>query len=127
MKPDRVLVTRLLEHYDAFGAIGLVEAKVRELLSDVEPVAEYVDNKQVRSGLWHVGRIRRFVENPSSDPIEVDNDCHFGSFGPPIVIDGHHRLCAAVIRGDKRITASYSGLVSTLEWLKGKRKTCPVG
>ncbi len=121
-----MIVARLLEFYDPFGALGLEEARVRDLLPSAKPIGEFVADKERLPETWHVGRIKHFVENRSSDPIEVDNDCRSGWFGPPCVLDGHHRLCAAVIRGDRRIAATYGGLVATLEWLKGKRKTCPV-
>ena len=74
----------------------------------------------------HIARIRFFVENPERmDPISLDNEVYNGWFGRPIVVDGHHRLIAAAILRRRRILASYSGLLSTLDYLTGKTRKAP--
>ena len=71
---------------------------------------------------WHIGRILYFINNPDKiESIVLDNVCTFSSILPiPIIIDGHHRYIATVIRNDEFIPAKYSGLVSLLEYLKGE-------
>jgi hypothetical protein len=71
---------------------------------------------------WHIGRVKYFYNHPKMiTPIDVDNHCESNYItGEPIIVDGHHRLIAAMLRNDKTIEANYSGLVDTLDWLLGK-------
>lgn len=128
--PDSILVNRLARFYDPFSSLfykGLAE--LPEDFFDVEP-AEFVANSyrssykdyDRRRIAYFVDRLRR---RTPIEPIEVDNDIpayHAGPpiWGPPIIIDGHHRACAAILVGRRRINCEYSGLVDTLEWLSGK-------
>lgn len=59
----------------------------------------------------HFGRIAWFVTHGWDDPIEVDLGIPFlGYHGPEWpIIDGNHRLYAAIVRGDAAITAWLSG------------------
>lgn len=70
---------------------------------------------------WHVGRIKYFINHPEKiTPISLDNDCSGGFIsGYPIILDGHHRLIASILRQDKYIEAYYSGLVTTVDYLTG--------
>ena len=58
----------------------------------------------------HIERIAFFVVHGSADPISIDVGvpalgCHVAH---PLQ-DGHHRLAAAILRGDKYINAEVSG------------------
>jgi hypothetical protein len=67
------------------------------------------------SGVWgalrHARRIAWLVVNRWEDPIELDVGIPSVGYYPYIVIDGHHRLCAAIISGDTEIRAQVSGSI----------------
>lgn len=135
---DQIIIQRLLPflefplNWDGV-LIGLED--VLSLLPFVKEITEpFPDSFLYRSIIpkkskkWHVGRIKYFVSHPEqSTPIAIDNDCRGGIIsGYPIVIDGHHRLMAALVRKEKRIDAHYSGLISTLEYLTGIEDQSPI-
>lgn len=101
---------------------------VNELINQVECVYDYYPKllnntkiKSVYSKEWHIGRIKYFVEYPHKiSPISIDNECAGGVIlGLPKIIDGHHRFIAAIIRNDETIQVFYSGLIDSLNYLKG--------
>lgn len=63
----------------------------------------------------HAGRIAYLVRNRASDPISIDVGCPaLGYWGPKwMVVDGNHRLAAAIYRGDFTISALVDG---QLDW-----------
>lgn len=63
----------------------------------------------------HAGRIAYLVRNRASDPISIDVGCPaLGYWGPKwMVVDGNHRLAAAIYRGDLTISALVDG---QLDW-----------
>lgn len=124
---SRIIVTRLLRYYDPFAVLGLSRSKTAQRVVLTRPRA-YVEEYH-REASYHVGRIRWLMLHVAAwrdSPISVDNFCDRGHFGPPIVVDGHHRLCAAALLRRRHILASYSGLVSTLDYLMGARRKAPV-
>lgn len=123
---SRVIVSRLLRYYDPFGALALNRGRVARRVLSARP-REHLD-LHCRTAAYHVGRIRWLMEHVSEwkhTPISVDNFCDHGHFGPPIVVDGHHRLCAAALLKRRYILATYSGLVSTLDYLTGVSRRAP--
>ena len=78
---------------------------------------------------WHLGRIEFFVreirEGRPLDPISIDMRWNHMSPTGLVLIDGHHRLCAADIMGVTRIPCEYGGLVDTLTWLEGQSDRAP--
>jgi len=125
---NMVLVGRLLHYYDPYVTLGLDEETVVCSLyrysSRKTPIRW--SKERIVSRRQHIARIRFFVENPSRiDAIVLDNDTYNGHFYGPIVVDGHHRLIAVSILRRRRIPASYSGLVSTLNYLTGKTRKAP--
>lgn len=90
-----------------------------------EPFPDIPTSNRLNTNLynkeWHVGRIKYFINHPEKiTPISIDNDCSGGLIsGIPIILDGHHRLIASIIRNDINIKAYYSGLISTLDYLTG--------
>ncbi|WP_323601038.1 hypothetical protein [Pseudomonas putida] len=59
----------------------------------------------------HSARIAYLVLNPACDPIELDVGCPGLGLGGPSwpVLDGNHRLAAAIFREDEFISAQVSG------------------
>lgn len=75
---------------------------------------------------YHIGRILYFVRTGIPDPIEIDNVCSGNRIQPvPILLDGHHRLYAAILRRDETIPCRYGGRVDLLEWLTGASDRMP--
>lgn len=56
----------------------------------------------------HVGRVKGLMLTGWSDPIEIDVGCLGAHHWWP-VLDGNHRLCAAILRGDTRILVQPAG------------------
>lgn len=125
---DRILVGRLYSAYDPFSALFGDYVPKACYSPQTEP-AEFI-TVEARWKLsiadldqWNCGRIaffrRALRRRKKTDPIELDNEAFRWSLGGPIVTDGHHRLCAAILEKRRHIRCSYSGLVKTLQWLKG--------
>lgn len=64
---------------------------------------------QERSPEWHAQRVAYLVRYGWDDPIAIDVGIPTMGFFPYPLTDGHHRVCAAIIRGDKEILAEISG------------------
>lgn len=62
-----------------------------------------------RSPEWHAQRVAYLVRYGWEHPIEIDVGIPSVGFYPYPLQDGHHRLCAAIIRGDTHIRAEVSG------------------
>ena len=61
---------------------------------------------------YHIQRIAWLAVNGWTDPIQIDVGVpELCSHVDWIVIDGNHRLAAAIVRGDKTISAAVSGSV----------------
>jgi hypothetical protein len=67
------------------------------------------------------------MENPDPTPIEVEAGIPGYSNYSVSLLDGHHRLCAAVLRGDQTIPAVFGGWVDFIRYVTGERKTDPWG
>lgn len=128
MDNDSILVGRLLRYYDPYSALDLdADGVARDLYRHPPRETPIHMGRRPASRRQHIARIRFFVENPDRiDAISLDNDTFNSHFYGPIVVDGHHRLIAAAILRRRRIPASYSGLVSTLDYLTGKTRKAPV-
>lgn len=118
---------------DPFVVLGLSDVFHTPLLiadpMDYDPATRYQPYSR-RTRRYHFGRVRYFTEllllGEKLDPIVVDNACWNLRVLPiPVVLDGYHRLCAAILVGKQTIRASYSGRIDVLRWLEGKRKKCP--
>ena len=61
----------------------------------------------------HIARIAWFVVNPCSDPLAVDVGVpQLGYYPVWMITDGNHRFAAALVRGDRTISARVSGSAS---------------
>jgi hypothetical protein len=125
---DHVLVDRLVELYDPFLRVAEPLWKKEKWIPKIqkakpEPYDQSLGSASTR---WHAGRIKWFMDPAHKiDAIEIDNE--WATYTPVgiVLTDGHHRLCAAVLLGLKKIPASYSGCIAMLRYLKGLRKTQP--
>jgi hypothetical protein len=114
-------VQKILDNIDdPFGrwATGRVVTlkMVQEALSDGSyALAEesYSHGKDYgdKSTLWHARRIAWLVRNGWDAPIDLDVGIPSMGYFPYILIDGHHRLCAAIVSGDSEIKAQVSGSI----------------
>jgi hypothetical protein len=69
---------------------------------------------------YHAKRVAWLVMNPTDDPIQIDVGCPvLRCHVDWIIMDGHHRLAAAIYRGDDTIPAHVSGQVSHAKELLG--------
>jgi len=131
--PYQILVERLhqcywpswlSEHYNGFNPRRTKPiAYIEELRRD--KVRNY-DRRRVRFFLDEIAAGRKLA------PIDVESRVYGyqsitapPAWGPPEVVDGHHRYVAAVLAGLKKIPANFGGLTSSIEWLIGKRDTVP--
>lgn len=60
----------------------------------------------------HASRIAYLVVNGWDDPIDIEVD----EYGGVLVLDGNHRLAAAIYRGDPHIAAILGGFIDEIEW-----------
>jgi hypothetical protein len=58
---------------------------------------------------WHAQRIAYLLTYGWDRPIEIDVGVPSLGYWPYPLIDGHHRLCAAIYRGDTDIAATVGG------------------
>jgi len=126
----RVLVKRLTELYDPFSALRFFPRKGE--VERAKPVSKHEPDYGKRTRKYHAGRIKFFIDilaqGGKINPISVDNQCEGGHIYPePTLLDGHHRLAAAELHGEKWISVSYGGRLDLLRYLQGRRKTCPQG
>ena len=130
---DFVVVDRLFEFYNPFRqffARNPTLATIRK--TPVVPGRDAVffsqlsDRQETR---WNKGRVRYFVEllerGVTLDPVEIDNQCDRGHIYGPILLDGHHRFCAAILLKVPVLRARYGGRVDTLRYLTGKADLPP--
>lgn len=132
--PDIVIATRLWRLYRNEWADALREGLTAKKLREYALMPEYREDaprwfSTPAERAWDLGRIRYFYERivtgQGVDPIDVDNICAHGRVYPiPTVIDGHHRLIAAVV-ARARIPMQYGGRVDLRDYLTGRRRRPP--
>lgn len=137
-QPDPVhqaLVHRMLDQYDPFQRLGFGTGQSKDCqryispklqippppppptLSQIENIEPLEFLSMLERDLeYHKGRISYFVQELRAgrtvEPLEVDNDCHLFHILPQIVlIDGHHRLCAAALLDWPTLPISYCGRI----------------
>lgn len=126
---EQVLVQRLVSFYEPFAQLGITRDGY--FASKWDPVTTYVrDPERFRlSSEWHYGRIEHFVrelrEGRVLEPLEVDMSWSGASCTGIVLVDGHHRLCAADISELTAVPASCSGIVDIIDWLKGYHHNTP--
>lgn len=89
-----------------------------EMIDDAEWLAEPWDpdaDDQIWTAEQHAGRIKYLADNDWDTPISMDLGVPALGYGWRKVLDGHHRLAAAIYRKDLHILASVSGDLKELE------------
>jgi hypothetical protein len=127
---DAVLIDRLIQVNPLPKWLTEAMAKINRTTTP----CDYVKDEERRTySDYDERRIAYFIEKgrqygvDTFTPIEIDTTWHgrWATPGPPVVMDGHHRLGAAVYLAVKRIPASCGGLVTTIDWLTGKTDKFP--
>lgn len=122
-KPEMVKVEKLREGFDPFWVLGIPEPDFD--WHQVQPVEKFQDDTLAvpRDDAYHLGRVRyfmdQFIAQKEVEPIEID--CLWSRESPdrPDLIDGHHRLCGAIIAAMPEIPAYLGGPMEMIDWLKG--------
>lgn len=84
------------------------------------------EDERFRDEKYHIGRVLWFAELLLTDeelvsPVEIDNVCDRSHIYPiPVILDGYHRIAAAVFAQRPTIRAHYGGRVDVLRYLEGK-------
>lgn len=124
-KVDHVLTGRLKQSYWPAWLQLLTLARVL----GTEPREFCHEDLRASDSGYDAGRIhfllRQIKAREPLDPIEIDTSWYNHSPVGIIVIDGHHRLVAAVLARKRRIPASVGGLVKARDWLVGESPVCP--
>lgn len=118
-------VERLRAHCDPFLSCPWDNGPVtRELVKEALEAGRLVSQPGTSD---HAGRIAYLVVNEASDPIEVDVGVPVLRYWPDwIVLDGNHRLAAAIYADRSHIMADVGGQMDYAEELFGvdcSRKT----
>lgn len=123
---QKLSVRAVMELYDPFRAWGtrVSEEKVRSLVL-TGPYKTVPGDYQ--GPLTNATRIAYLIRYGWEDPIEVDVGIPvyvggYGSVRKLTITDGNHRLCAAVVAGDRYIVASCGGSVDEIDRLTYGKK-----
>ena len=134
---DIILVSRLYEAYDPFPPlfgdrpVSLEEVLGATMLTTDRPRLDISDRQ------FHLGRVKYLLGcfqswKPLSkryylrmDPIVVDYGWDRLVPTGPILVDGHHRFCAAILGDVPKIRADFSGPVKDIRYFMGRRNTRP--
>lgn len=116
-----VEVVRLKKLVDPFHSLRVTPKMIFDWKGEVSDFVEMDKRRQD----YHLPRIKYFLEHHEEidrNPIELD--FHYGP-GPGVVpqsadlIDGHHRMIAAILLGKILIPLDFSGPMEILYWLMG--------
>lgn len=124
----QVYVHELLNYVDPFSrwididsAISINEVSeyismMKNQLLEIHSLTSYAFDwstpiSLIEARLRHIHQIAYFVRNDIQDDISIDTYCN------GLVDDGHHRLCACVIKQQKQIGAQVSGNIDTIKQL----------
>src|SRR5712672_1123557 len=118
-----VKVKRLHEAVDPFYVLGIPEPDFDWRL--IKPLAEFDGGYRCdkRTTDYHLGRVRYFMDQFTAhaevDPVEIDAKWNRYSPESLDLIDGHHRLCGAILAGVDVMPANVGGPVEMINWLNG--------
>jgi hypothetical protein len=103
---------------DIWSCGPVTESLVKEALQQKSYNSRQYGSCEDWSANEHASRIAYLICNGWTDSIDVDVGC-FGFCPEWIVMDGNHRLAAAIFRKDKTIKCSLSGDVKLIKKLLG--------
>ncbi|MEK6832701.1 MAG: hypothetical protein AABY32_01525 [Nanoarchaeota archaeon] len=117
--PIDLIISRILEVWNPFDILmskNLEEVKIDVLhyIKNKDFQRKYLENifglneNYIRDLNYDIRRIAWFVYNGWEDAVDIDVGIN-GFDTRFICHDGNHRLCAAIIKGDKTIKAKVSG------------------
>lgn len=121
---------RLVRHCNPLSPNGSAwgdatsEADVREALAAGRLLGR--PNDCYADGFDHAGRIAYLIQHPAPDPILIDVGVPGWGRVDWIILDGNHRVAAAMLRGDKQIAASVMGSLEYAHALFGVNCAEPV-
>jgi hypothetical protein len=114
-------VAKILEQIDdPFGRWDVFSPVTQEMVMEAvlngsftQAIESYSHGKErrVQSAMWHARRIAWFMKNGWDAPIDIDVGIPSMGYYPYILVDGHHRLCAAIMTGEAVIKAQVSGAI----------------
>lgn len=115
--PVAIPVANIARHFnplkkDPWGT-GLTLADVKAAIRDKRFVADHTSED-------HAARIAYLVNNPANDPLDID--VGVPALGHTVswpILDGNHRLAAAILRKDKTILAEVGGQMDYARHLFG--------
>lgn len=120
---ETILISRLRQ---VWSIPEWLQAAMDKVNARTEPCQYEDDEDRPFFKNYDSRRIAYFVHNPIGwSPVSLDQDWHDGNPYGPVLIDGHHRLGAAIRLGHSRIGASCGGTVTMIEWLQGKTQVMP--
>lgn len=97
---------KLLEHVNPFRVLGIPwDRKAYASLPPHEAFKPVTD----RDRSYSMRRVAFFMAHGWSKPVALDWVWGLTMAIRPLIVDGHHRFCAAVLTGDERLAVDYSG------------------
>lgn len=134
---DRLVEMSEIDQNDVFNWPGaspisledILTAKSSGTLGSSEPYGDTwrYPVKNTRDKQYHISRIIHFIDNPNEiHGIEVDNSCDGNRILPRCeIIDGWHRIAAAVILKLQKININYGGRSDVEDYISGKTDIRP--
>jgi hypothetical protein len=114
-------IDRILDQIDdPFGRWDMFNPVTQEMVLDAVLDGSYAragesyshgTGSGVQSATWHARRIAWLMKNGWDAPIDIDVGIPSMGYYPYILVDGHHRLCAAIMTGEAVIKAQVSGAI----------------
>ena len=98
--------------------LKLNSRELNELVRDVPIIPFWVQDKSSWTLRDHLKRIKYFVESPTNDPICLDFLWRLDGNGSLNIVDGCHRLLAAIILKKETININYIGKYDIMQNLK---------
>lgn len=107
----------------------VINAKSKGVSGNAEPYGDVWKHpvKKSRNKEYHVARIIYFMNHPEEiSGIEVDNPCIDDMILPGCeIVDGWHRIAAAIILNLQNISISYGGRSDVEDYISGKTDERP--
>lgn len=114
---------------DEFTLDEVIAAKYDGVVGDASPFGDTWKHpvKEAKTKDYHIARIIYFMDHPDEiKDVEVDNPCIDGGILPGCaIVDGHHRLAAAIILNLDYIDVNYGGREDVLKYISGEIDICP--